>query len=233
MPPVDRRSRLLLPLTVMALAMVVASTCSSCASAPPLSAIGRTRPQMHWASVTLRVKCPLSGMSYGSGVVYGKKVITAGHVASCRERLSPTIEVSPEPGSWYAARDVITLGHYDMTTGIFLGSDIASMTVDGLDTWNPPVAIVAQPKIGDTVCAATGMVPAPALRCGTVQPSVANDDIIDVDIHVEPGNSGAGVYNSNGNLVGIVVRFTTCFGGSLPCDGRATEIWRYRDLLEL
>lgn len=225
--PLDRgqRNHLAALLAVVLTAVLVVSTCGSCARWQR----GRTAYQMHYSTVTLRVTCP-GGLGAGSGVVVARdRVLTAAHVVRCRPvpGLNLThdpikVEVSGEGDDWVPARVV----RYDETP------DLAVVEAD-VGKYHTDVVYGPRPNMGDQACASTGAFPGHAIKCGVVQPSSKPAGTIgDIGIYttIEYGNSGSGVYDYHGRLVGIVVKLGRCVNDQF-CRGYATSIWSHREWL--
>jgi hypothetical protein len=86
------------------------------------------------------------------------------------------------------------------------------------------------PPLGTTVCAAPSR-PVHVHKCGEVYPYTKPPGDISFGIIVEPGNSGSGVYNEDGELVGIVTALRPC-ANKQWCAGYATSLATHlKDLL--
>jgi len=72
------------------------------------------------------------------------------------------------------------------------------------------------PELRTVVCIASA-VPAPESRCGLTQRAEAGQ--IRHDAITQPGNSGSGLYNRAGELVGIVTTLRTIFNGQVAGGG--------------
>ena len=213
--------------TALVLAAAVAS-CWSCASHIPPAARGRTAPQMHHSTVTIRTFC--GGKFHGgSGVVVSpNRVLTAAHVVTCEnadgiKSQASDVRVNPGDGQWRPAKIVA----YAMTP------DVAALVVEGIDRYGDiPVTLGPIPGLGERVCASTGSMPRYAIKCGFVQPRDDQEEAgdIEMDATIEPGNSGSGLYDASGRLVGIVVHFRRCINGQI-CGGAATSVWSRKTLL--
>ena len=206
---------------------VTAATCLSCVT--PLRMLTRTPAQQHQATVTVQTECAMGGGGFGTGVIHDGRVITAAHVATCQIAPGFVVEgvtkVDPGDGIWR---------NTNLST-LDLEADLAVLTVPGLEAYTTPIEVGPVPLMGDVVCASTGAVPYYAIRCGVVGPSSPSSKTGDIvfDSVVVPGNSGSGLYDRHGRLVGIVVRFRTC--GTLrwhqACDSSATSLWSRRQTL--
>lgn len=184
--------------------------------------------QMHHSTNTLRVLCP-RGMFAGSGVMVSPtRMLTAGHVIRCEGEdgvySKPLIiEVNPGDDKWRPAT-IVKENHT---------ADVAMLQVEGLEMYFTPVTISDAPVMGTRVCTSTGKKPRYALKCGVVQPtSVAEKGSIQFDGIIEPGNSGSGLYDDSGHLVGVVVSYMMCVNGQI-CGGAGTALWPLRAELGL
>lgn len=135
---------------------------------------------------------------YGSGVVVdGTRLLTAAHVAEKED---------PEDVCSFIAED--SRGNIFLIAPLVtLESDLASMVlISPTKRFEAPaVRFGPVPKIGETVCTATAH-PRREARCAMVtRPKAEPPGDIRIDMVVEPGNSGSGLYNMRGELVGIVV----------------------------
>jgi len=102
--------------------------------------------------------------------------------------------------------------------------DIAiMMPVTGHFDGVQPVTLGAKPELGDTICEVAGS-PYHVRRCGEVQMATAgNHEAIDSTMIVEPGNSGSGVYNERGELVGVISQMWHCGNGQI-CGSNTASI---------
>lgn len=196
----------------------------SCAtlSAPSLE---RRPVDQYTSAVSIKVSCigQNSAGAYfklhrGSGVlVTDSLVVTAAHVASC------------ENGEQIFAMTVNAPGSDDEFTAevdaLYLKQDLARVRLmfkrfEGVR----PIHIGPLPGLGEVVCAATA-VPMWTYRCDRVQPPIGNDSSNSFVFGgmTSFGNSGSGVYDSQGRLVGIVVTAFMC-QGQFPCLGGITPL---------
>lgn len=215
-------------LAVIALVTAMVSTCASCAP-HTTSSYGRSAPEMHQSTVTIRTVCS-NGVFAGSGVMVSPtRILTAGHVVRCQiseTSFEPPLAIGVDGGD--DEFHFATLDSADFQEGV----DVAALTVDGMRKYFTPVTIGPQPDIGERVCASTGRKPRYAIKCGTVQPRTTADDTgtTRFDGIIEGGNSGSGLYDSRGRLVGIVTFYFKCSNGQ-TCGGGATPLWTRRDHL--
>lgn len=142
------------------------------------------------------------GGSVGTGVIIDKNhVLTAAHVVRCP--IIAEVRVSTQNGH-----------HYHMVVQRSDESaDLALLEMSSLDTFAhalPPAVFGPQPAVGDTVCTAVAW-PRFEHHCGTISSvtDTAKNDTFML-LPVEHGNSGGGVYDMQGRVVGIVT--TTILG---------------------
>lgn len=155
----------------------------------------RTPIEQRMTAVTVYVKCisPVLRRN-GTGVLYDRQtVITANHVVSCPFR-------TPEIVIRTIKNDVIIAAVKKQVTN----KDVAILALEvPVRSYVPPVSI-GTASIGGRVFAAS-MLPRPEQPHGLVADLSPN--FIRVTSWTRPGNSGSGVYNSRGRLVGIVSRY--------------------------
>ena len=147
------------------------------------------------AAVSISTKC-----AAGSGVIVGRHtILTALHVINdCDSR---DITITKSNGKTYS-----------VTAEAALAIDIARLHVEE-DLLISSVTI-DKAKVGEKLCSAP-VVPSRGRSCGEVTSVGDGDSEIIFTGKVEPGNSGSGMYNSRGHLVGIVTRrFLDSDGGT-------------------
>lgn len=148
----------------------------------------------------------------GSGVAVGPStLLTAAHVVACEGRDAPFIVVTLASGESYFAR----------VSRVDVEVDLARLTVEpGGPSLAGLAATATTAKIsrGAEVCSATAS-PARARQCGRIV-----DDAVDFGVAFRDtgesisGNSGSGVYNRDGHLVGIVTHsYKPISGGGRRC----------------
>lgn len=152
----------------------------------------------------------------GSGVVLGgRKVLTSNHVVACKG--AADIQVLFQDGR--RVRAVLERAWPER--------DIAKLVLEQ-DSGLPDVGIVS-PRIDNEVCASSAL-PEREQKCGSVQVTLAkpicqkstrNPDIewcydFVANLPLIPGNSGSGVYNTKGELVGIGNGGQSVVGMPLP-----------------
>jgi S1-C subfamily serine protease len=161
-------------------------------------------------------------MSGGSGVVVGPRhVITAAHVVDCDGVVSLKIESRDE------RKFSVLVNEVDKALDLALLE--LSDPKERLAHSSVP-RVTRPPRAGEMVCT-MAMIPDISRRCGLVQwnrkepPGDMAFDTLTV-----PGNSGGGVYDRFGNLVGIITHYVTLGNGQIA-GGRATSLWQRKDLI--
>lgn len=150
--------------------------------------------------------------SYGSGVVIAPNMIlTAAHVVD-PHGMTCLFAGLDSRNRMYA----LSVGRTDYT------ADVAQL-VSSKPFLYTPISIAEPPSLGAPVCVVTGF-PGRYRRCGTMQPSNESTPDLEMDIVVEHGNSGSGMYDSEGHLIGIAVALTNCNNGQI-CGGAGTSLF--------
>jgi len=156
----------------------------------------------------------------GSGVITDNHtILTADHVADCPSGVSEMIAQTVN-GEIYVVTVSKQLPKYDL----------AQLTSEEALPWFQ-FAIGPRPEVGDLVCSESG-IPLRARKCEYV--TAVRGDPSDKDISykafVVQGNSGSGLFDSQGRLIGIITRclsnFGKCSGG-----GRAASLDSHREWL--
>lgn len=207
-------------------ALLLLTACSACAH---LQVPTRGIAAQHNASVKITVECN-NNAGRGTGVIISPThVLTARHVVEC--------EVIPGFDMFFATATKITVdvgdgveheAEVDITLGYATHKDIVRLKLkDSTGDYFSPIAVGPTPRVGDRVCEAS-MIPRPTYRCGIVQQAVLG--FINVEMRVERGNSGSGLYDSAGRLVGIVVRQWRCEYDE-SCGGLAAPLQDYAWLI--
>lgn len=209
------RDRLVLLAVVVPVA-VAAATCASCVAPhiPRVTGPAETPRQQEEGAVDINVTCPDGKKYAGSGVVVGRQeVVTAAHVVTCDEGRSPTmVQVDATGhGVWLAAVPDVMLPTRDIARIHVLGD---------LSKWYHPLTLAPDPDIGDELCEAA-VEPRWDYRCGKVES--VSDTNVRISMVIEPGNSGAAVYDVEGRLVGLTVNALTCQGG-VYCTGNIARV---------
>lgn len=174
-------------------------------------------------SITLTCVSPTGGVygGYGSGVIVNDHtVLTAAHVA-----VDDDDEVCIRTATMANGKS------YTLAPGkARVDRDLASL-VTVLDTFDPTYTVVygPPPPFGSRVCSMTAY-PKILWRCGETQmPTDAPGDLYHT-ITTEGGNSGSGVYDERGRLVGIITHRWSCGNGQY-CGGKMATVDGY--VLEL
>ncbi len=231
------KTRQFTPLTCLALALnavLILFLVASCAgvvhpvSSPSRPAVtGRTVAEQNLSAVSLKVMCPDGTGHYGSGVIVSEhRILTAAHVAQCAAEdvghvAATSITVESGGTSFTAEADTI-----------IQEADIARVKVSGsLKQRLSPVSVGPLPAVGDTVCFMSA-VPRYRYRCGLAQRSEPgpNADIVIEDAGVMHGNSGSGLFDLQGRLIGIIVQLYPCEFS--VCGGRASSLAAWSSLIE-
>lgn len=190
-------------LFVLLLGVLVNANCTRDAPVHAIEKVEPTRSPMEAASFAVEID---TECGVGSGVLVDEvHVITAFHVVNCLvwplAYGARNIEIKTRAGETRRATIEVADG----------ARDLARLRIrEPLEVTH--VAIRAALE-DDIVCAVTA-VPERAFRCGLVtttgdKPRYAGD-VVAKYMDIWFGNSGSGVYNRNGILVGIVVRLMWC-----------------------
>lgn len=188
--------------------IVLLATCSGCGRLPNAER-PRSVVQEYDAAVKLTVTCASGSQPFGSGVIVGPEhVVTALHVVACDGIITAT-EVN----------GTVTLMIVDQVHPLL---DVARLQVAGTYRFRDArPRIWTVPAIGDEVCVVPGF-PSRGRACGDVERGGTPTNFPHTAT-TEPGNSGGGVYDSRGRLVGIVTHLRQCVNGQF-CGGKATAI---------
>lgn len=201
----------------------------------------RTPDQQAAAAVEVRVVCARSEVDVtdgsvtasfvphkGSGVVVSStEVLTAAHVAACHD---------PRRGA-----DAFVAGVVKFADGTSRAAELLSYDnerdIARLNVTGPPLRVApigyARPTKWAHACVVSA-VPERARRCGQVN-EIADrwreQAIIDGHMLTEvyAGNSGSGVYDARGRLIGLATNGRSCVRDpSKSCGGGFTTTWRVR-----
>jgi S1-C subfamily serine protease len=190
---------------LMVLVLTSFSLCASCSAtaggfeghaSPPEdpSAIDwRTPAEQRAAAVVIYESCPDGIKEHrASGVVLGPyDVLTAAHVVDNTAHCTYSVETLR--GRKYEVHLVAEL----------IVSDVARLQSDSALDGASPVTIGPTPLLEAELCIATAW-PKRTHACGTVDAYRLGAGDTGVGVVVEPGNSGSGVYDAMGRLVGVV-----------------------------
>lgn len=154
------------------------------------------------------------GTWVGTGVIVNDHtVLTAAHIA----------EDPPGTACLRSAR-MVNGRRYALIHGKTLpGRDLASL-VTVLETFSPtyPIVYGPPPAFGERVCSMTAY-PRALWRCGEAQTAEEPPGDLSHTIVTEGGNSGSGVYDTRGRLVGIITHRWSCSNGQY-CGGRMATL---------
>jgi S1-C subfamily serine protease len=172
---------------------VLVATCGGCVRGLHRSA-ARRESDARLAAVEVHAHCGENQDYAGSGVVVGpRRVLTAAHVIPCVTGRALVIDAR---GRVTPVRVEALLPWADLAR--LVASDPAPF--DGL----PPARVGPPPEVGQRVCVAPGY-PARAWECGPVE-VVGEFPPLSLwhRARTEYGNSGGGIFDSRGRLVGII-----------------------------
>lgn len=209
-------------LIVLLLGLIVNAGCAHHASKldPPGYSFGPVA--RYNAAVQITARCiGMDGETYvwnGSGVIVSKdRLLTAGHIAET-EGMICAFTAEDIKGQTFLIRPIAVLSSNDI--------DLASMgLISYTEEFNAErTRFGSVPLLGDKVCVATAY-PRREYKCGDVMmPKADPPGDIRIDLVVEPGNSGSGLYNANGELVGIMVHTYPNRGNKQYISGGASSL---------
>ncbi len=189
---------------------------ASCAHASKLD--GRDVEQRFEQAVQITANCLTSSGEatgwYGSGVIVNPTtILTAAHVATEGDVFC-VFEAEMQHGKTYAMHVGVLLPEYDL----------ASMHTAEGERFDPtfPIVFGPVPRLGERICAATAF-PRRLTRCGDAQTQTDPPGNLIHTAIVEPGNSGSGVYDDRGRLIGIVTHLWYC-SNKQYCGGRVATL---------
>ncbi len=181
--------------------------CLSDRASLPRQTIGRTVEAEWAAAVVVKTSCSDGSGMWGTGVIVSKNIVlTARHVVA-ESAYYGKDEISGEdlwrhcPGRKVMIAEVDGKIHNVTVEGESYEHDVARLRSED-DFEDAPAILGPKPSMGETVCA-VALVPHPWRRCGTIQ-FPKNADALRFDFRSEHGNSGSGIYDSAGRLVGIL-----------------------------
>lgn len=175
------------------------------------------------AAVTVKVWCDnldegeFGELKAGSGVIVDSRhVITAEHVVRCDK--SPVVRVVLTDGT----ANLMKVSRLDP------GADLAILELLEAGEFKTKSVrpIVGKARVKDYVCSAVAF-PKWRWNCGQINTIFAMpySDVM-FDAETVQGNSGSGLYNSRGQLIGIVTSKVKCPGGVVGgCFGLATSLY--------
>lgn len=181
---------------------LLAGACSACAAVDVIDTGYATRAleAQDRASVRIFVECGDGRAKLGSGVVVSPTlVLTADHVTLCDGNEAALFTVFDRDGG---AHEAVVDRHAGA------GVDVARLVLtQDATTFRSWARIGAPPRFGDPLCWIGGdSLPIRAQHCGPFTPFKIGSEVIPViSAHGAHGNSGSGVFNEWGELVGIMV----------------------------
>lgn len=208
-------------LLVLLLAAVANASCAHSSKLTSRDVADRYIEAVEIGAMCVRADGMIVGWN-GSGVIVSRtRVLTAAHVADSRGMFCA-----------FSAKTIDGKERMIQTDVSLPDLDLAAMTIfdDEVPFDFSPLAYGAKPLLGDNVCAAVAN-PWRGHKCGEVQPDASTPGDIKFLIVVEPGNSGSGVYNDAGELVGIVTHRFFCGGSNQTCGGKAASLEGHVDVL--
>lgn len=195
---------------IVAICILIA--CVSPAPPPENPRIPRTTPTQEYTTAMIEHTCIEShnlsdlrmSQRVGTGVVIDDyHVLTAFHVIECPVLSYITVKLADNR----VFRMVVTKSEPTR--------DLAMLSVfgsKGFELQLGPALIGQPPKQGSDVCFFTGA-PQRTRRCGPYNSRIKTDKLPDamfVIAQADPGNSGSGIYDVSGRLVGIVTHNKKC-----------------------
>jgi hypothetical protein len=208
-------------IVLLAATLAVCGACVGLARpAPDPSSDGLNSAEQYAATAIVTVFCPDDGPWYGSAILVSPtQALTAAHVVA-------HLADCPGAGLLALTFDPMHFGLAEVELYLPESTDdiarVRLMTpiydIEPAREWRPPTA-------GSDACAVTGW-PFADWKCGRVVATESGRGMdIRLEIPIERGNSGSGLFDMHGHLIGIVTR---CGGGGYNgCDGatgRASSI---------
>lgn len=216
---------LLAGLLVLLFGLAVNASCAHYpAPAPSAPPTLEARIAAHYdAAVEIAITCAspegLVQKGAASGVIVSRtRILTAAHVVEPDEGFVCTYIAEDVSGKAYFMYPITVLASDEI--------DLASMGIISVaDEFPPapPVTFGRAPVPGDRVCSATAW-PRREYKCGDVMKPRRPPGDIRLYMTVEPGNSGGGLYDMRGHLVGIVVHTYPNRGNGQYVTGGATSL---------
>ncbi len=210
-------------MSLLILALIVGSCvgCGAVVGRTVQRAGGRTASEQRAAVVLITVRCPDGNGGRGSGVLIdGRHVLTAAHVVTIPDAVRescPSIEIIAYAQDGVGRRMRIAMIEHH--------ADLARLEIadDAVFPKVRPLKLALSGE-GAHVCAMPAA-PIPDRRCGQVEEFMRgrSGDNLWLSLPVERGNSGSGVYDSRGYLVGIITRQRVADNGQIT-GGIATAV---------
>jgi S1-C subfamily serine protease len=153
----------------------------------------------------------------GSGVIVSRqRVLTAAHVVSCGGQIYIALPAKPDNLKWLPG----------VVEAVDFGADVARVWIQDSFLRLGTIELGPAPPDGAWVCVMTAM-PKARKVCGLSEGTA--DGKITHTAKVVPGNSGSGMFDSSGRLVGIVITWIHDDGKSKG--GTAAAMWPLRCLI--
>lgn len=203
----------------VSLAITVAMLTCSCSAVARAPADRPTHLEQGSAAVEIDLFClktdPFEASAFdfrrsrGTGVIVDDRhVLTAQHVVRCE--LPPVVRVTTSTGRTFNAR----------VEKQWISRDVARLEIKDDETFNVGSRVQwgTPPASREPVCSATA-VPERAFNCGLMDRDTDSDsDDVKFSAIVKHGNSGSGLYDQHGHLIGIVTGgYFYCDDGGLLC----------------
>lgn len=197
---------------------------------PPPDAAGIAEAEQRAVAVYVHCLPPLAGHA-GSGVaIMGRSVVTALHVVNCaplnvKGAQVADVYIAPAAVIIQDANDETHLAEVRL---VDVDRDMVRLELDADWSHEKPTARLAPPPRIGRVCLAAS-VPKREVKCGEVRRlrSWPPDMVLYTGVQVTFGNSGGGVYDDEGRLVGIETRCDDSAGCVLP-GAYGPAIWDVR-----
>jgi S1-C subfamily serine protease len=168
---------------------------------PSTPLVAELRDQLHQIRDTVRIEATCGDAVWmGSGtLISATQIITARHVVDCTT------------GGAITARRLFSRDKYPIHVEFESDPehDIARAVLAGgarLEDVSAPV-VGPSPSVGDHLCFVTGA-PLVEIQCGDA--TGLESPLVVHNATTVPGNSGAGVYDRSGKLVGVVSKYIDC-----------------------
>lgn len=204
------RNSVLLIATLCAVLTMLA-TCGGCVRS--LGPDARSPDDVRALTVQVSIVCdnfPPGAEAWGSGVVVGPNmVLTAAHVVDCtlKHPLTGAVLSGGKPTRILASQPD-KIGRRLRLIVADTSRDLARLRIaDDGEFYGFAPFETARARPGDAVCVSIG-VPKRDVRCGVVDErfTTAEGHDLYLNIPAEQGNSGSGVYDRRGRVVGIITQ---------------------------